>query len=264
MAIRKSNLKNIIIMKIKVLLLLGFLSLGLHTYAQDRSVFRKGYMRVGLNKLGDDLSAGLTPKENVFDGRYGAKTGYVFEFGRIYYFKGKQQTGTVNYGLDWTMLSLNYNKMDNWDDYAAASGMPDADVDGTRIAAAVSSKIGPVISLNPVEKLVIDLRFQVTPTWRFFDLSYSEEDESGAGRYFSFINDSQEDFDGESVKNRIGFGLATNYGITVRRKALGLSLDYVSGKVKSTYEAFDDQSGGTFGKAKIPANNLQLKLSFTL
>lgn len=251
-------------MKIKLLLLSGILFLGLHTYAQDRSVFRKGYMRVGINKLGDDLSAGLTPKENVFDGRYGAKTGYVFEFGRIYYFRGKQQTGMINYGLDWTILSLNYNKMDNWGDYAAESGMPDADVDGTKIAAAISSKIGPVISLNPVEKLVIDVRFQIAPTWRFFDLSYSEEDESGEGRYFSFINNSQEDFDGESVKNRIGFGVATNVGITVRRKALGLSLDYVSGKVKSTYEAFDNVSGDTFGKAKIPADNLQLKLSFTL
>lgn len=251
-------------MKIKALLLLGLLSTGVHLFAQERSPFRNGYMRLGLNKLGNDLNLSLSPKENVFDGRYGAKTGYVFEFGRIYYFKNRDEAKTVNYGLDWTILSLNYNKMDDWENYGDNAGAPFADVDGTKIAAAISTKIGPVISLNPVEKLVIDVRFQIAPIWRFFDLSYSEEEESGEGRYFSFINDAQEDFDGESVKNRIGFGVATSYGITVRRRALGLSLDYVSGKVKSTYEAFDNVSGDSFGKAKIPANNLQFKLSFTL
>jgi hypothetical protein len=50
----------------------------------------------------------------------------------------------------------------------------------------------------------------------------------------------------------------------MERLAIGLSLDYQTGKVNSTYEAFDSKTGRSFGKSKIPANSLQVKLSFTL
>ncbi|WP_345949897.1 hypothetical protein ABDD95_00275 [Mucilaginibacter sp. PAMB04274] len=250
-------------MKLKNLLLLVLLMASMQLYAQERSVFRKGYLRLGLNQLGSDLSPNLTPRENIFDGRFGAGTGYVLEQGHIYYFK--KNATLINYGLDWTIISLNYNKMDEWENYAMAAGAPNAYVDGTKIAAAASTKLGPVISFNPLEKLVVDLRFQIAPTLRFFDFNYSDGDENtGNDRYFSFTNNAQDDFDGESVKNRISFGVATNFGITLRRQAIGLSLDYVSGKVNSNYEAYDSKAGNTFGKQKIPAHNLQLKLSFTL
>lgn len=73
-----------------------------------------------------------------------------------------------------------------------------------------------------------------------------------------------EDFDGESIKNRLAFGVATGLGITVRRKAIGLSFDYISGKVDTNYDAYDTKTGNTFGKEKIQANTMQFKLSFTL
>jgi hypothetical protein len=255
-------------MKVKFLLFALAICTGLTLHAQERSVFRSGYLRLGINKLGNDLDYGLTPKENVFDGRYGASSGYVFEFGHIYYFKRGENVGPINYGLDWTILSLNYNKMDKWDDYAFASGAPYAGTDGSEIAGAISSKLGPTVSLNLLEKLVVDVRFQIVPTFRFFDFEYSEDQVNGEGNYFNFTNYAQsevdEDFDGESLKNRLAFGVNTGFGITVRRKALGLSLDYISGKVNSNYEAFDARTGSTFGKEKIKANNLQFKISFTL
>lgn len=88
------------------------------------------------------------------------------------------------------------------------------------------------------------------------------------GRYFYFQNYAQsaieEDYDPDNIKNRIAFGLATGFGITVRRKAIGLSLDYLSGKVNSNYDAYDPRAGSTFGKEKIKANNMQFKIGFTL
>ncbi|HKG08105.1 MAG TPA: hypothetical protein VKB19_16695 [Pedobacter sp.] len=248
------------------LLLLALLCAGcFHLNAQERSVFRSGYTRLGINKLGSDLDNSLSPKQNVFDGNYGAGTGYVLEFGRIFYFKDAEEQRLVNYGLDWTYLSLNYNKMDQWEKYGEAAGVPDFYVDGSGTAAAISSKVGPILSINPIEALVVDVRLQIAPTLRFFDISYFEEDQDETGRYFSFMNSQveEDDYDSEAIKNRLAFGIAANFGITVRRKAIGLSIDYISGKVKSNYEA-GDVSGLSYGKEKIPAHNLQVKLSFSL
>ncbi|RZJ89398.1 MAG: hypothetical protein EOO20_11100 [Chryseobacterium sp.] len=244
------------------------LLISLNLIAQERSAFRSGYLRLGINKLGNELDYSLSPKENIFDNRYGAGTGYVFEFGHIYYFKNRQNNTLLNFGLDWTILSLNYNKMEKWKDYAKASGAPENAIDGEAIAAAISSKLGPTLSINPIEKLIVDVRFQVAPTLRFFDFGYDESTSDSEGRYFYFINDNEsfvdEDVDSESIKNRLAFGVATGFGITLRRKALGLSLDYMSGKVNSNYDAYDTKTGKTFGKEKTRANTMQFKLSFTL
>ena len=255
-------------MKINALILVIAICYSINSYSQDRPAFRKGYLRVGINKLGDDLDNSLSPKENIFDSKYGASTGYVFEFGKIYYFKSRENKGLINYGLDWTILSLNYNKMDKWEEYGLASEVGTSEADGSLIAAAISSKLGPTISFNPLEKLEIDVRFQIAPTLRFFDFEYYEDDENSAGRYFYFENSAQsefdEDFDSEAIKNRLAFGVATGFGITVRRKAIGIALDYTVGKVNSNYEAFDPRSGMTYGKERIKANTMQFKLSFTL
>lgn len=254
--------------KLKFIVFAIVILCSLNIQAQERSTFRSGYARLGINKLGSELDNNLSPKENIFQNRYGSGTGYVFEFGHIYYFKNRQIDSRINYGLDWTILSLNYNKMDKWEDYSLSSGASDAYTDGLKIAAAISSKLGPTISFNLVEKLVIDFRLQIAPTLRFFDFSYHELDGESEVRYFNFINDNDsstdENFDGESIKNRLAFGVATGIGITIRRKALGVSMDYIKGKVNSNYGAFDSKSGNTFGKENIQANTVQFKLSFTL
>lgn len=254
-------------MKTKLLLLAIAACCAFQVHAQERSPFRAGYQRLGLNMLGSDLDNTLTPRENVFDGKLGASTGYVFEFGHIYYFRRGVNTSGINYGLDWTILSLNYNKLDKWEDYGIASGATTVYADDEAIGVAASSRIGPTLSFNPLEKLVIDVRFQIAPTFRVFEMDYSEDD-TAEGRYFNFTNYQQEqvdeNFDAESVKNRVSFGVGTAFGITVRRKALGLSLDYIAGKVNNNYEAYDSKAGLTYGKQKIKANNLQLKLSLSL
>lgn len=253
----------------KTLLLISvfLLTATVQVNAQDRSAFRSGYIRLGINKLGDDLDKSISPKQNVFDGRYGAGTGYVFETGRVFYFMGRTQPKLINFGLDWTYLSLNYNKMDKWATYGRDRGATDVTVDGTKIAAAISSKLGPVISFNPIEKLVIDARFQVAPVVRFFDFGYSENGGKANEQYFSFTNyegDGTEEYDGESVKNRIAFGVATSFGVTLRRKAIGFAVDYISGDVKSNYESGGGTSISSSGKENIPVHHIQFKLSFTL
>lgn len=235
--------------------------------AQSRSPFRSGYLRFGLNALGGDLKHNQSPKQNVLDGNFGAAQGYVLEMGRIFYFQDRSLITPLNYGIDWTYFSLNYNELDQWDAYGLANTQFYG-VGGEALAAAVSTKIGPAVSFNLIEKVVVDARIQLAPTFRFFDLSYYEMDEDGNDtRSFSFTDDlsgeNDESYDSESVGNRVGFGIQTNFGVTLRRKAIGIALDVVSGNVKNRYQSLENGSY-TFGKEKIKATNFQIKLSLTL
>ncbi len=238
------------------------------TYSQNtRTAFRKGYQRLGISTLGNQLDNNLSPKENVFKGNYGATTGFVFESGHIYYFKSTKTNSKINYGLDWTILSATYNKLDKWQNYGAASGA-DVTADNTALSIAVASKLGPVISFNPVEKLVIDVRLQAAPVARFSNLDYYENEGKPDYRSFSFYNYGQEDidkdFDAGNVKNLISFGVGSNVGISIRRKAIGLAFDYTSVKANTNYDAYEGENSHTFGKEKIPTHSMQMKLSFTL
>ncbi len=251
-------------MKIKVLLAVILLSVTFQLNAQERSAFRSGYLRLGINELGDPLDQSMSPIRNIFDGRYGASRGYALEFGNIYYFGSKDHKGFFNVGLDWTILSFNYNKLDKWEEYGANSGAKNVEIGGKKFALSASTKLGPVISMNLIEKIVIDARFQFAPTVRYYDFSYRENPGQNSERYFSFTNYSKaiEDpsFNAESIKNRLSFGLARSFGVTLRRNTLGVSADYITGDVKSYYEAINPNFGETSGKDKIPFHNVQLTL----
>jgi len=249
-------------MKRFLLSVLIFITLAANAQnTSSRPAFRNGHLRLGLNYLGNKMDNNLSPKTNVFNGNFGAETGYVLELGRNFYFN-KNSTSPIRFGLDWTYISLSYNKM-GWDNYSNVTGTNDIVIDGSSIAASVSGKLGPVIAFNPVEKLVIDARFQIAPSVYFFDQGYYNSEGQSNEQYFEFADYERENiedgYDAESFKNRLSFGVKTALGITVRRKAIGLALDYIPGKVKLNYDSNEGH-----GQDKIKANNLQLKLSFQL
>jgi hypothetical protein len=242
----------------KILICTLFIFTQLHAQ-KNRSAFRKGYQRIGISTLGNQLDNSLSPKENVFNGNFGAGIGFVFESGHIYYFKSTKKTNSkINYGLDWTITSLTYNKLNGWDAYGNASGAGNVNIDETKLSVSVASKLGPAISFNPVEKLIIDVRFQVSPVARFSYLDYYEDEDMPAERSFSFTDDA------DGVNDVLAFGVGTNFGISVRRKAIGLALDYTSVKANTSYDAYEGEDNHTFGKGKIKTNCLQLKLSLSL
>ncbi|WP_432713080.1 hypothetical protein [Pedobacter sp.] len=253
-------------MKIKLLIAVLLLGVTAQLYGQDRGVYRAGYLRLGVNTIGDPLMQDLSPKENIFDGRYGASRGYTFEFGHIFYFGGKNSQSVMNLGLDWTILSLNYNKLEKWKAYGENSGARNVEIGGEKIAFAGRTKLGPVLSMNLGGSVLLDVRFQIAPTIRYFDFNYSENAGEVNERYFSYVNNDEEDndvdYDPEAIKNRLAFGVAKSYGATLRRKALGLSVDYVVGQVKSPYEA-RNSGFNTSGKEKIQSNSLHFTVNFT-
>ncbi|WP_158799233.1 hypothetical protein [Pedobacter sp. L105] len=241
---------------------ISLITLSVYSQAQELSVFRSVHTRVGINTLGSSPDNNLSPKQNILKGNYGASTGFVFESGKIFYFQESYRGTEMNYGLDWTFVSLNYNEMNQWNKYGKLAVSQDYAIRGSRITAAISSKVGPVISFNPIEKVVVDVRAQLAPTFRLFDFSYYANTDTPGSDYFSFKNSKQANNDAnpESLKNRVGFGLQENFGVTIRRNIIGLSLDYITGKVKANYEARDNNVT-TNGKIKIPAHQLQAKIS---
>ncbi len=217
--------------------------------------FRKGYLRLGINILGNSFDESLSPTENVLAGNLGASKGYAFEFGKSYYFNNDDAL-PFRYGLDWTVLSFSYNKF-NWEDHISE----DVEYEGGKFAIGLSSKLGPVISINPVEKVIIDARLQIVPQLYFYDFSYYNN--SDENDYFSFIDEDpegmDEDYDPEKVMDRLFFGLKPNFGVTIRRNALGLALDYSPGKIKTQYSSYEGH-----GTEKLKVSAFQIKLSLTL
>ncbi len=238
----------------------------------------RGYLRLGLSNFGQELKEDLSNfsvnhgtgldheaslLSNALDGRYGAQRGYVFEFGRNYYFHKESLLPVFDarLGLDWTQLSLTYNELD-LTNIALIDEEAGYEVDETSFfAASASSKLGPVFSFSPIGKLVIDARVQLAATYYFSSTDYYAYNErDGDEKYFSFFPEDVEDEEGFSAFTKAGnFGFKTNYGATVRYGGIGLALDYFPGSIKSAYQSHDGN-----GEAKFKNNMFQIKVSLTL
>ena len=254
-------------MKLKLCLAVILLTVTGLLQAQDRPTYRPSYLRLGVNAVGNQLDEILSPRENILDGRYGSVNGFVLDAGRIYYFGGKHSESFLNLGLDWTVLSLTYNQLNEWKDYGRNSGAQNVMIDGTKVMASASSKLGPVLSLNLIEKVVIDARFQLAPTFRYIDLNYYENEGQPDERFISFIRNGKryfnESFDFDGIKDRVNFSVAKSLGVTLRRNTLGLSADYIWGDVKTYFETISGSNGQIAGKESVPVSTLQLKLNLS-
>lgn len=275
-----------LIMKKQLLVLAVLLATVTWSYGQitkNDTKLSRGYLRLGFSNFGQELKddfsnfsvndGGAFDHEasmlaNLTNGRYGAKRGYVFEFGRNYYFNKTSLLPLfpTKIGIDWTQLSLTYNELD-WSniierDRAAGYEVEEMDF----FAASVSSKLGPVISVNLIDKLVVDVRAQLAATYfvGWLDYyAYNDEDE----RYFTFMpeKDVDEEEGGLGEFTKLGkFGFKQNYGATVRYGGIGLSLDYFPGSFKYEYETSEGNGEVQSGKEKFKNNMFQIKLSLTL
>lgn len=250
---------------------------------RDESKRSRGYLRLGLSNFGQELKNDLSNfsvndggafdgeasmLDNLLDGRYGAKRGYVLEFGRNYYFNKTSLLPLFDtkVGLDWTQLSLTYNELD-WDGFINRDRAAGYEVDDAGFfAVSAASKIGPVISINFIDRLVLDVRAQLAATYFVNGLdyyAYNDDDE----RYFTFMPEEEDsnEIEGLAAFGKLGkFGIKQNYGATVRYGVIGLSIDYFPGSFKYEYETSEGNDEVKSGKEKFKNNMFQLKLSLTL
>lgn len=218
-----------------------------------KTPFKRGYIRLGINKLGSNLNPAISPYENAKAGNLGAGNGYTLEFGHIFYFLSRKERRVFNAGLDWTILSLNYSPLNEWQDYGEKRH-ENPDPGGTNLAGAVISKLGPMIAINPADKLVIEARFQLGYGLYVPVLDYSVY--GGNNNYYSFGFDNENFFDNK--------GLGTSFGATVRYGFFGFSVDWSNAKIPASYYIEQNSQQEVTGSEKIPYKHLQVKLSFTL
>lgn len=231
------------------------------SYAQSDSAvakpwktpFKRGYIRLGINKLGSDLNPAVSPLENVKKGSLGAGNGYTLEFGHIFYFLSRKERRVFNAGLDWTILNLNYTPLDKWQDYGEKRN-ENPDPEGTNLAGIVTSRLGPVIAINPADKLVIEARFQLSYGLYVPVVDYSMDSDNNT--YYSFGFDNENFFDSK--------GLGTSFGATVRYGFFGFSVDMSNAKIPVAYYIDEPGKPEVTGSEKIPFKNFQVKVSFTL
>lgn len=218
-----------------------------------KTPFKRGYIRLGLNMLGNDLDPSVSPLENIKKGNLGADNGYTLEFGHIFYFLSRKERRVFNAGLDWTILNLAYSPLNKWEKYAGKRS-ENIDPDGTNLSAAATSRLGPVLAINPADKLVIEARFQVSYGLYLPVLSYDITGGSNAGYSFGMDNDNI--FDSK--------GLGTSFGATIRYGFFGFSADLSNAKIPVTYYIDEPDKNEVNGMEKIPFKNFQVKVSFTL
>jgi len=217
-----------------------------------KSPFKKNYIRLGIDKLGGSLNTAVTPAQNIHEGNFGAGNGYTLEFGHIFYFLGRKKQRIFNAGLDWTIISLAYNPLNKWEDYASKRN---ENVDmGTPFHVSASSKLGPVIAVNPADKLVIEARFQLTYALHYNTYEYYVDKGNNQIYLYGFDSDSYLD-------NR---GMGTNIGATLRYGFFGFAVDWSNAKISTAYYLQENpQQEGINGAEKVPYKHLQVKLSFT-
>ncbi|WP_215225216.1 hypothetical protein [Echinicola shivajiensis] len=210
--------------------------------------FRGSYIRLGLNNVMDsELDPLMSPYENVNNGKIGASKGFTFEWGRNFYFN-KRSNGALKYGLDWTIINLSYTELD-WTDYAESKAGQSEDSNVFH-GASLTTKVGPVLSYNPVEELIVDFRAQLGLSYHGMLIDYYDET---ADDYFTLF--SGEDFEGAMSD----MSLYPSFGITVRRKTFGLAIDYFKQKVNMPYESENNGAG----MVEVPISTIQYKLMFS-
>lgn len=214
------------------------------THATD---FRKGYLRLGISsQLNSELNNSLSPASNVSEGQLGASLGYTLEMGNKFYFNNSSAM-PLRYGLDWTIISLTYNELD-WGGYADAQGNM-----GSQMFPALSlaSKLGPTVSFNPVEELILDVRAQFAVAIHAIGMDYYDENTDD---YYTFLLSG-----GESIlESTSEIGLHPSFGLTARRKGIGISVDYFKQHVTYDYGSYNAD-----GIVEFPVNTIQLKLNFS-
>lgn len=242
-------------------LLILLITIGNITLAQDgHSPFRKGYTRLGIQTLGGKLDNSLSPGNNIRRGNLGTGTGFVLERGRIFYFIPANKARFINAGIDWTIFSFTYNaSAKQWDQYAAARSTGGEDFAMPFVASA-STKAGAVISLNPVQDLVIDLRGQASFGAYYIGPKYDPLNDSDD--YFYTYIDNAENSGIKKLTQYLATSIKPNLGATVRWRGIGVAVDYSPGKTKMNYTQSENGTETT-GTDKVSLNTMQVKLSLT-
>lgn len=255
----------------RIFLLLTAIALTLSAaFSQNsRPAFRKGYTRLGLQLPGNAVDNTLSLKANMLKGNFGSDPGFVLEKGHIFYFISASKAKLINAGLDWTVFSASLTPTGkSWKNYTVKNTSYDIDDFSTKLVVSVATKLGPVISINPVQDLVIDVRAQASlgvygagPVYESYDLTGNSDDvitDNPYNAFYTYPND-EEAAGIKQVTQAFYTMLKPNIGVSVKWRGIGLAADYSPGNINMKYKAIDNGVEST-GQQKISYNTFQVKL----
>lgn len=171
-----------------------------------------------------------------------SELGISLNYGKTWYFHKKPIAGLMKFGVDVTFLSLNYDKMSeidesnvfgsSFEDYISDYDLPE--IGNHKLD--VGIQVGPSLSINPVDRLMLKVYFRYCPTY-----SMTIFDESFSGCYASMFN----------------YGLSIGYGVI----AVGAEHRFGSGKYECTsFIPISDVNGKT--KLKTSSTNFYISFRF--
>ncbi|SDC13279.1 hypothetical protein [Niabella drilacis] len=229
------------------------------------SPFRKGYIRLGIQLPGKSLDHMLSPKENMVRGNFGNDIGFNIEKGHIFYFIPAGRAKTINAGLDWTVISVSGTPTaKSWKNYTRANTSYVNEDFTSKLFLSLATKAGPVVSINPVQDLVIDVRVQASlgvyglgPVYEHYaDDRYDPET---LNAFYPYPYD-EEATGIKPFTQAFHAAIRPNIGASVKWRSIGLAADYSPGNINMKYREVTNGAGST-GEQKITMNTFQVKLS---
>ena len=171
----------------------------------------------------------LTLEDAESDFKWESKFGMDLNWGRTYYIPKKPLFGMLKFGIDWSWMDLNYVMYKDYEDETSGMGMPSGgsgsyyDEEDDELALGVHQleygmRIGPSITVNPVNHLKVGTYFHFMPSYSLILI----DDEFNHGYVSHFV-----------------------FGGQVAYKAISLGVEGRWGKAKYTNLSFDDE--GDYG-----------------
>ncbi|MGD2033501.1 MAG: hypothetical protein PVF73_00485 [Bacteroidales bacterium] len=218
----------------RIFVFLAALVITAGTFAQG-DLDNSFYFRFGYSK--PTKSYGGVDNDNLWDDI--KRNGFLFEIGHLFYFNSLDMADGLRLGLnaDYANFTFHSLKNENFDDSQTSFFL-------------FGSKIGPVLSYSPVDKLVFDAFIKFNPVW------------------VSAAVDSYGD-EGDLYLGFVGVGFST--GINIRYSILMLGFDFSNSWNKLQYydddDGFDGEYLGNYSDSStdyspLPSFNLTIGLAF--
>lgn len=109
---------------------------------------------------------------NIKNGQAGMVKGFGVAYGQVFYL---QQNDRINPGIDVTYFDVSAYNTEGSDSEADWSFMG-------------SFKIGPVISANPIDQLILDIKFTIQPSYIYYQRTYGSAESSSGSSHEEYDN----------------------------------------------------------------------------
>ncbi len=185
-----------------------------------------GYITFNRSYAIGDFGKEVNYLSGIVNGKGNMNKGLGINIGKLYYINSIDLIEELRFGIDWTIIS--------WD-FVYAHNNDDIDMFSTATNF-FASKIGPTISYNPIDKLIIDGKLTIQPT-------------------LILMNQS---FDNDSYLHGSAFKFRTGLSVNTRYKSFMLGFEMSFGKTNMELNNYDDLNGDTNVKTEIPTTRFDL------